>query len=333
MQKINAAITAVGGYVPDYILTNKELETIIDTTDEWITTRTGIKERRILKGEGKGSSDIAVEAVKEIFRKTGTKPEEIDLVICASTTPDMVFPATANIVSDKVGMVNAFGYDINAACSGFLYALTTGAQFIQTGKYKKVIVIGVDKMSSILNYEDRTTCIIFGDGGGAVLLEPTEEDCGIMDSVLKSDGSGRAFLHQKAGGSVRPATIETVQNREHFVYQEGKTVFKFAVKNMADVAAEIMERNNLSSDDVSWLVPHQANKRIIDATRERMGLPEEKVMINIQKYGNTTNGTLPLCLWEWEDQLKKGDNIVLAAFGGGFTWGATYIKWAYDGKK
>ncbi|MEZ5017212.1 MAG: beta-ketoacyl-ACP synthase III [Flavipsychrobacter sp.] len=333
MQKINAAITAVGGYVPDYILTNKELETIIDTTDEWITTRTGIKERRILKGEGKGSSDIAVEAVKEIFRKTGVKPEEIDLVICASTTPDMVFPATANIVSDKAGMVNAFGYDINAACSGFLYALTTGAQFIQTGKYKKVIVIGVDKMSSILNYEDRTTCIIFGDGGGAVLLEPTEEDYGIMDSVLKSDGSGRAYLHQKAGGSVRPATIETVQNKEHFVYQEGKTVFKFAVKNMADVAAEIMERNNLSSEDVSWLVPHQANKRIIDATRERMGLPEEKVMINIQKYGNTTNGTLPLCLWEWEDQLKKGDNIVLAAFGGGFTWGATYIKWAYDGKK
>lgn len=332
MQKINAAITAVGGYVPDYVLTNKELETIIDTTDEWITSRTGIKERRILKGEGKGSSDIAVEAVKEIFRKTGTKPEEIDLVICASTTPDMVFPATANIVSDKTGMANAFGYDINAACSGFLYALTTGAQFIETGKYKKVIVIGVDKMSSILNYEDRTTCIIFGDGGGAVLLEPSEEGFGVMDSVLKSDGSGRAFLHQKAGGSVRPASIETVTNREHFVYQEGKTVFKFAVKNMADVAAQIMERNNLSADDVSWLVPHQANKRIIDATRERMGLPEEKVMVNIQKYGNTTNGTLPLCLWEWENQLKKGDNIVLAAFGGGFTWGATYIKWAYDSK-
>lgn len=332
MQKINAAITAVGGYVPDYVLTNKELETIIDTSDEWIQTRTGIKERRILKGEGKGSSDIAAEAVKEIFRKTGIKPEEIDLVICATTTPDMVFPATANVVSDKVGMTNAFGYDINAACSGFLYALTTGSQFIQTGRYKKVIIIGVDKMSSILNYEDRTTCIIFGDGGGAVLLEPTEEDYGVLDSVLKSDGSGRAFLHQKAGGSVRPATIETVTNKEHFVYQEGKTVFKFAVKNMADVAAEIMERNNLSAEDVSWLVPHQANKRIIDATRERMGLPEEKVMINIHKYGNTTNGTLPLCLWEWESQLKKGDNIVLAAFGGGFTWGATYIKWAYDGK-
>lgn len=330
MQKIQAAITAVGGYVPDYILTNSELEKIVDTTDEWITTRTGIKERRILKGEGLGSSDIAVEAVKELLKKRKIGAEEIDLIICATTTPDLQFPATANIISDKAGLSNAFGFDINAACSGFLFALNTGAQFIETGKYKKVIVVGVDKMSSILNYEDRATCIIFGDGGGAVLLEPNSEGYGIVDSVLKSDGSGRVHLHQKAGGSVKPATVETVMNKEHFVYQEGQTVFKFAVKNMADVAAQIMERNNLTAESVAWLVPHQANKRIIAATSDRMGLPEEKVMLNIERYGNTTNGTLPLCLWEYEKQLKKGDNIVLAAFGGGFTWGATYIKWAYD---
>ncbi|MCB0699709.1 MAG: ketoacyl-ACP synthase III [Chitinophagales bacterium] len=332
MQKIRAAITAVGGYVPDYVLTNAELETIVDTTDEWIQTRTGILERRILKGEGKGSSDIAVEAVKELFQKRGIGPDDVDLIICATTTPDMQFPATANVIADKLGVKNAFGFDISAACSGFLYALTTGSQFIETGKYKKVVVIGVDKMSSILNYEDRTTCIIFGDGGGAVLLEPNDEGNGIIDSELHSDGAGREFLHQKAGGSVKPATMETVMNKEHYVYQEGKTVFKFAVKNMADVAEKVMTRNNLTADDVSWLVPHQANKRIIDATRERMGLPEEKVMLNIQRYGNTTNGTLPLCLWEWEKQLHKGDNIILAAFGGGFTWGATYIKWAYDSK-
>ncbi len=332
MQKIQAAITAVGGYVPDYILTNAELEKIVDTTDEWITSRTGIKERRILKGEGKGSSDIAVEAVKELLKKRNIEAGEIDLLICATTTPDLQFPATANIITDKAGLSNAFGYDINAACSGFLFALNTGAQFIETGKYKKVIVVGVDKMSSILNYEDRTTCIIFGDGGGAVLLEPNNKGYGIVDSVLKSDGAGRAHLHQKAGGSVKPATIETVMNREHFVYQEGQTVFKFAVKNMADVAAQIMERNNLTPDTIAWLVPHQANKRIIAATSERMGLAEEKVMLNIERFGNTTNGTLPLCLWEYEKQLKKGDNIVLAAFGGGFTWGATYIKWAYDTK-
>ncbi|MBS1777949.1 MAG: ketoacyl-ACP synthase III [Bacteroidetes bacterium] len=330
MQKIQAAITAVGGYVPDYILTNSELEKIVDTTDEWITTRTGIKERRILKGEGLGSSDIAVEAVKELLKKRKIGAEEIDLLICATTTPDLQFPATANIISDKAGLANAFGFDINAACSGFLFALNTGAQFIETGKYKKVIVVGVDKMSSILNYEDRATCIIFGDGGGAVLLEPNSEGYGIVDSVLKSDGSGRVHLHQKAGGSVKPATVETVMNKEHFVYQEGQTVFKFAVKNMADVAAQIMERNDLTAENVAWLVPHQANKRIIAATSDRMGLPEEKVMLNIERYGNTTNGTLPLCLWEYEKQLKKGDNIVLAAFGGGFTWGATYIKWAYD---
>ncbi|RYZ53503.1 MAG: ketoacyl-ACP synthase III [Sphingobacteriales bacterium] len=330
MQKIHAAITAVGGYVPDYVMTNAELETMVDTTDEWIQSRTGIRERRILKGEGLGTSDIAVGAVKNLLEKKGIGPEEIDLVICATTTPDFTFPATANVIADKAGLKNAFGYDISAACSGFLFALTTGSQFIETGKYKKVLVIGVDKMSSILNYEDRATCIIFGDGGGCVLLEPDTEGNGILDSILKTDGSGRVHLHQKAGGSVKPATVETVMNKEHFVYQEGQTVFKFAVKNMADVAAEIMERNSLTAENVAWLVPHQANKRIISATADRMGLSEEKVMINIERYGNTTNGTLPLCLWEWEKRLNKGDNIVLAAFGGGFTWGATYLKWAYD---
>lgn len=330
MKQIHAAITAVGGYVPDYVLTNAELEKIVETTDEWIQSRTGIRERRILKGEGLGTSDMATEAVKDLLQKKGLSPLDIDLVICATTTPDLQFPATANIISDKVGMKNAFGYDISAACSGFLFALTTGAQFIETGRYQKVLVIGGDKMSSILNYEDRATCIIFGDGCGCVLLEPDESGYGIIDSVLKSDGAGRAHLHQKAGGSAKPATVETVMNKEHFVYQEGQTVFKFAVKNMADVAAEIMERNKLTSDSVTWLVPHQANKRIIDATRERMSLDPEKVMINIERFGNTTNGTLPLCLWEWEKQLKKGDNLILAAFGGGFTWGATYIRWAYD---
>ncbi|GAA4450201.1 beta-ketoacyl-ACP synthase III [Rurimicrobium arvi] len=332
MQKIHAAITAVGGYVPEYRLTNAELETMVDTNDEWIITRTGIKERRILKGEGLGTSTMASKAVEQLLEKRGIDPMEIDLVICATTTPDMQFPATANVVCDMVGMRNAFGYDVNAACSSFLYSLTTGAQFIETGKYKKVVVIGADKMSSIINYEDRATCIIFGDGAAAVLLEPNTEGFGIIDSILRSDGAGRAYLHQKAGGSVKPASMETVMNKEHYVYQEGQTVFKFAVKNMADVSAEIMERNNLTAEDVAWLVPHQANLRIISATRERMGLDEEKVMVNIQKYGNTTNGTLPLCLWEWEKQLKKGDNIILAAFGGGFTWGATYLKWAYDTK-
>lgn len=330
MQKTRAAITAVGGYVPDYVMTNAEMETMVDTTDEWIQTRTGIKERRILKGEGKGTSDMAVEAVKEILKKKNLAATDIELLICATTTPDFVFPATANVITDKLGATNAFGYDVSAACSGFLFALTTGAQFIESGKYKRVVVVGGDKMSSILNYEDRTTCIIFGDGCGAVLLEPNDEGYGITDSILRSDGAGRQFLYQKAGGSVKPATVESVMNKEHFVYQEGQTVFKFAVKNMAEVAAEVMERNKLTADDVSWLVPHQANKRIIAATYERMGLAPEKVMINIDRFGNTTNGTLPLCLWEWEKQLHKGDNIILAAFGGGFTWGATYIKWAYD---
>ena len=331
MQKIHAAITAVGGYVPDYVLTNAELETMMDTTDEWIQTRTGIKERRILKGEGLGSSDMAVEAVKVLLAKRGIAPTDIELVICATTTPDMQFPATANVIADKAGMTNAWGYDVNAACSGFIYALTVGSQFIETGRHKKVLVIGVDKMSSIMNYEDRKTSIIFGDGCGAVLLEPDNDGYGIIDSVLRSDGSGRVYLHQKAGGSVKPATMETVMNKEHYVYQEGQAVFKFAVKNMADVAAEVMERNNLTAETVAWLVPHQANKRIITATADRMELPAEKVMVNIERYGNTTNGTLPLCLWEWESRLRKGDNIILAAFGGGFTWGATYIKWAYNG--
>jgi 3-oxoacyl-[acyl-carrier-protein] synthase III len=329
MSKITAAITCVGGYVPPDILDNQMLSQMVDTNDEWIMTRTGIKTRHILKGENMGTSEIGMHAVNEILRKRNIDPLDIDLLICATTTPDMQFPATANIICDKVGLKNAFSYDINAACSGFLYALTTASKFIESGTHKKVIVVGADKMSSIINYEDRTTCIIFGDGGGAVLLEPNTDGFGIIDSVLKSDGSGRAHLHQKAGGSAKPASHETVDAKEHYVYQEGQTVFKFAVTNMADVAYEIMERNNLKADDVAWLVPHQANKRIIDATQQRMGLPSEKVMINIEKFGNTTNGTLPLCLWEWESKLNKGDTIVLAAFGGGFTWGATYLKWAY----
>lgn len=329
MSKIHAAITAVNGWVPDYIMTNHELEKFVDTNDEWIQSRTGIKERRILKGEGKGVSDIMVPAIEGLLKKRGIGAEEIDLIICATTTPDMVFPATANVVADKIGAKNAWGYDVSAACSGFLFSLITGSQFIESGRYKKVLVVGADKMSSILNFQDRATCIIFGDGGGCVLLEPAEDGLGIQDSVLKSDGSGRAYLHQKAGGSLKPASHETVDAREHFVFQEGKTVFKFAVTNMAEACVELMKRNNLTADDIAWLVPHQANKRIIEATRERMGISEDRVTINIQKYGNTTNGTLPLCLWEWEDKFKKGDNIILSAFGGGFTWGAVYLKWAY----
>ncbi len=330
MSKTTAAITAVNGYVPDYVLTNAELETMIDTTDEWITSRTGVKERRILKGEGQGSSVMGAAAVKGLCEKRGISPEEIDLIICCTVTPDHIFPATANIISDKIGAKNAFGFDINAACSGFLYGLVTGSKFVESGTHKKVVVVGVDKMSSIVDYTDRATCIIFGDGCGAVLLEPDEEGFGINDSILRSDGSGLPFLHQKAGGSAYPPTLETVNNKEHHIHQEGQTVFKFAVTNMADVSAEIMEKNNLSADDVAWLVPHQANKRIIDATARRMGVGDDKVMLNIQKFGNTTSGTIPLCLWEWEDQLKKGDNIILAAFGGGFTWGSILIKWAYN---
>lgn len=326
--KIIAAITAVGGYVPDYILTNKELEKMVDTNDEWIRTRTGISERRILKGEGKATSDMAVPAIQEILTKKNMQPNDIECIIVATVTPDMVFPATANIVADKLGCTSAFGFDIAAACSGFLYALTTGAAFIESGRYKNVVVVGADKMSAIIDYTDRNTCVLFGDGAGAVLLEKSTDGNGIMDSLLKSDGNGRHYLHMKAGGSAKPASIETVMAKEHYAYQEGQSVFKFAVKGMADVSAELLERNNLTGDDIAWLVPHQANLRIIDATANRMGLPKEKVMINIQKYGNTTAGTIPLCLWEWQDQLKKGDNIVLAAFGGGFTWGATWIKWA-----
>jgi 3-oxoacyl-[acyl-carrier-protein] synthase-3 len=333
MQNIRATITAVGGYVPEDKLTNFDLEKMVETNDEWIRTRTGIEERRILKGEGKGSSDMAVPAVQEILRKKNLDPTNIDCLICATVTPDMVFPATANIICDKIGATNAWGYDMSAACSGFLFALTTGAMYIESGRFKKVIVVGVDKMSAIVDYTDRATCIIFGDGAGAVLLEATDDAAvGIKDSILKSDGSGRHYLHMKAGGSLKPASAETVLNKEHFAYQEGQAVFKFAVKGMADVSAELLERNQLTGDDIAWLVPHQANLRIIDATANRMGLDKEKVMINIQKYGNTTAATLPLCLWDWESQLKKGDNIVLAAFGGGFTWGATLLTWGYDTK-
>lgn len=332
MNKIRAAITGVGGYVPDYILTNKELETMVDTSDEWITSRTGIKERRILKGENKGVSVMGIEAVKEMLAKTGTDPREIDLLIFATVTADMTFPATANIVATAVGAVNAFSYDMGAACSGFLYGLTTGASFIETGRYKKVVVIGGDKMSSIIDYTDRTTCIIFGDGAGCVLLEPTTEEVGLMDSLLRSDGGGESFLHMKAGGSRRPASAATVEARQHFVYQEGAAVYKFAVTNMADAAAQIAERNQLTPNDITWLVPHQANKRIIDATAQRIGIPDERIMMNIEKYGNTTAGTIPLLLWDYEKQLKKGDNLIMAAFGGGFTWGAVYLKWAYDGR-
>jgi 3-oxoacyl-[acyl-carrier-protein] synthase-3 len=332
MNKITAAITCVGGYVPDYRLTNAELEKMVDTNDEWIRTRTGIEERRILKEEGKACSDLAAPAVLEILRKKNLDSKEIDCIICATVTPNMVFPATANIIADKVGAVNAWSFDLGAACSGFLYALTTGAALIQSGMYKKVIVVGADKMSAIVDYTDRATCIIFGDGGGAVLLEPDTEGYGVLDNILKSDGTGREFLHMKAGGSLKPATLETVTAKEHYIYQEGKAVFKFAVVGMADVSAEIMERNNLTANDISWLVPHQANLRIIDATANRMGLSKDKVMVNIQKYGNTTAATIPLCLWEWEKQLHKGDNIILAAFGGGFTWGSIWVKWAYDSK-
>jgi 3-oxoacyl-[acyl-carrier-protein] synthase III len=330
MEKIRAAITGINAWAPEYRLTNQELSKMVDTSDEWIMQRVGIKERRILKGEGLGSSDLGEKAVSGLLLKTNTSPEDVDLLICATATPDMLFPATANIISDKCGIKNAFSFDLNAACSGFLFALQTGAAYVETGRYKKVVIVGADKMSSITDYTDRTTCPLFGDASGAVLLEPATGEFGIMDYIFHTDGSGRKFLHLKAGGSVKPASHETVDASEHYIYQEGQSVFKFAVSNMADVAAEIMERNNLKSDDIAWLVPHQANLRIIDATGRRMGLPVEKVMINIENYGNTTNATIPLCIWEYESKLKKGDILILAAFGGGFTWGAIYLKWAYD---
>jgi len=332
MEKIRAAITGINAWVPEYKLTNQELSKMVDTSDEWIMQRVGVKERRILKGKGRGSSDLGEQAVRGLLLKTNTAPEDVDLLICSTVTPDMFFPATANIISDKCGIKNAFSFDLNAACSGFLFALQTGAAYIETGRYKKVIIVGADKMSSITDYTDRTTCPLFGDAAGAVLLEPTAEEFGIMDYIFHTDGSGRKYLYLKAGGSVKPASHKTVDAKEHFIYQEGQTVFKFAVLNMADVTAEIMERNNLKSEDIAWLVPHQANLRIIEATGRRMGLAPEKVMINIENYGNTTSATIPLCIWEYEQKLKKGDILILAAFGGGFTWGSIYLKWAYDPK-
>ncbi len=332
MSKITAAITAVGGYVPDYVLTNKILETMVDTNDEWITTRTGIKERRILKEKGKGTSFLAIKAAQNLLQKSNTNPEDIDLVIMATATPDMPVAVTGVYVATEIGALNAFSFDLIGACSSFLYGMSTAARYIESGKYKKVLLIGADKMSSIIDYEDRTTCIIFGDGGGAVLFEPNYEGFGVQDEFLRSDGIGRESLKIDAGGSILPSSAETVANKQHYVFQDGKTVFKFAVSNMADVSEKILVRNGLSGNDVNWLVPHQANKRIIDATAKRMNLPHEKVMVNIQKYGNTTSATLPLCLVDYEDQLKKGDNLVFASFGGGFTWGAVYVKWAYDPK-
>lgn len=329
MSKLRAKISGIHCWVPPYILTNQELEKMVDTTDEWIMTRTGIRERHILKGEGLGTSDMGAEAVKGLLTKTGTNPDDIELLICATVTPDMTFPATANIISDKADLKNAFSFDLNAACSGLLFALITASKYVETGMYKKVIVVGADKMSSIVDYTARETCVLFGDAAGAILLEPTTDDIGIMDSITGTDGSGRVHLHMKAGGSIRPASHETIDAKEHFIYQEGQPVFKFAVTRMADVSAEIMERNGLNASDVSYLVPHQANLRIIDATARRMGLEKDKVMINIERYGNTTDATIPLCLWEWESKLKKGDNLILAAFGGGFTWGSIWVKWAY----
>lgn len=332
MTRITAAITAVGGYVPETVLTNQDLEKLVDTTDEWITTRTGIKERHILREPGKATSDMAVRAILPMLEKRGISPDEIDVILCCTITGDFVFPATANIIGDKIGAKNAWGFDIAAACSGFLFGLETGARFIETGKYKKVVVCGFDKMSAIIDYTDRNTCIIFGDGGGCVLLEPNTEGYGFQDSILHMDGSGKEFLYQKSGGSMSPPTAESVANREHYVTQEGKTVFKFAVTNMADVSYQIMERNGLGSDDVNWLLAHQANLRIIDATADRMGLDKDKVLVNIDRYGNTTAGTLPLLMYDFEKKFKKGDNLILSTFGGGFTWGSIYIKWAYDPK-
>ncbi len=332
MSAIKAAITAIGGYVPPDKLTNDDLSKMVDTNDEWIFARTGIRERRILKGEGKATSDLATPAMQDLIRKRGIDPKEIECIICATVTPDMFFPATANIVARNVGASNAFGYDVSAACSGFLFALSTGAAFIESGRYKKVVVIGADKMSAIIDYTDRTTCILFGDGAGAVLLEPSVDETGLQDSILKTDGNGADYLRMSGGGSLHPASIETVTSKKHYIFQEGKTVFKYAVTRMADVSEEVLKRNTLTGDDISWLVPHQANMRIIQATADRIGLPIQKVMLNIERYGNTTAATIPLCLWDWEKNLKKGDNLLLAAFGGGFTWGAAWLKWSYDSK-
>jgi 3-oxoacyl-[acyl-carrier-protein] synthase-3 len=329
---MNAGITGIEAFLPEYRLNNDHLSQMVDTNDEWIMQRIGIKERRILKGKGKATSDMAAEAVKKLLDKTNTSPDEIDLIICGTVTGDMHFPATANIVSDKAGIKNAFSFDLNAACSGFVYSLVTGEMYIRSGMYKKVIVIGSDKMSAIVDYTDRATCPIFGDGAGAVLLEPVADDCGIIDHIFRVDGSGRQFLHQKAGGSLKPATHETVDAREHYVYQEGQPVFKFAVSKMGDTSVEIMKRNNITPENLTWFVPHQANIRIIESTAKRMGISKDQVMINIENYGNTTAATIPLCLWEWESRLNKGDNIILSAFGGGFTWGAVYLKWCYDGE-
>ena len=330
-KKIRAAITGVAGYVPDYVLTNEELSKIVDTTDEWIMTRIGIRERRILKEEGKATSDMAAKAVKRLLKKTGTAPEDIDMLVWCGVTGDMLFPATSNVIADKAGTTNAFAFDINAGCSSFLFSLITLSQYIENGRCKKAVLVGAEKMSAITDYTDRSTCPLFGDGAAAVLIEPTMENVGIIDSILRTDGSGRKHLYQAAGGSLRPPSMETVLRRQHYIYQEGQAVFKAAVSKMADTALEIMERNQLCSDTVDWLVPHQANMRIIDATGNRMGLPREKVMINIDKYGNTSAATIPLCLWDWESKLKKDDNIVIATFGAGFSWGAIYLKWAYTG--
>lgn len=333
MSKIRACITGVGGYVPDYVLTNDELSHMVDTSDEWIMTRIGIKERHILKGEGQGSSAMGIRAIEELLRKTHTKPEEVDCLLCATVTPDMQFPATANILADKAGIKNAFGFDINAGCSSFLYAMVTASKFVESGTHKKVIVVGNDKMSSITDYTDRSTCPIFGDGAAAILMEPCGDGYGLIDSKMQVDGAGRVHLYQVAGGSCYPATQETVAKRQHYIYQEGQPVFKAAVTHMADVAVEVMERNGLSGETLQWLVPHQANLRIIEATGKRMGLSPEKVMVNIEHFGNTTSGTLPLCLWEYEKKLRRGDNLIFATFGAGYTWGAAYLKWAYDGDK
>ena len=330
MKKIRAAITAVGGWIPETVLSNADIEKLVDTTEEWIVSRTGIKERRIMVGENRGTSEIGINAVKQILDKKGIDPLDIDLLIVGTVTPDFLFPSTSNIICSKLGMKNTWGYDLTAACSGFLFALSTATQFIESGRYKKVIVVGADKMSSIIDYQDRATCVIFGDGGGAVLLEPTEEGNGVQDFILHADGAGGQYLNMMGGGSVNPSSHTTVDNKMHFVHQEGQSVFKHAVVNMAEVSARIMEKNNLTADDISWLVPHQANKRIVDATANRMGLSPEKVMMNIERYGNTTAGTIPLLLWDYEKQLKKGDNLILAAFGGGFTWGAVYLRWDYN---